>query len=229
MPPPRIAVWLHTCFRRAGSRELALTRESLAASDVGVYATVEQKPGQNPQQVFLDGWRRVAKAAAGCSHVLRLEDDVLVNRHLRHNLERWAALDEPNFGAGWLYCHEGVRDDLRNDGGGRAWARGPLSGDLFRLVPRLHGAQGVLLPARNLDRIIARAEMLTAELLDAPCGPDDPALINFDISLSSAVWATGTRVYLHEPALVGDVPDVESASGNVRPGGSSRFSPDFRR
>lgn len=151
-----------------------VTRASIEASDIGTaYQRSLQPPDLTPREHFLRLLRRMADVRTPL--VLRLEDDALVNRHILHNVRTWLALDDPRFGAGWLFC------PLDRPYGG-LWDRSEL-----------HGSVGVVLRTEDIPRLIPRVERWFDE---------HERRLSQDIALSRAVWLSGKRLFLHRPALV---------------------------
>jgi len=97
--PLTVAVYVQSHAGRAALVEQL--RLTLEASDVGTdYKVLLHPPGQPIADFFHDVLGTMGQSTADL--VVRLEDDVLVNRHFRHNTLTWPALHEPSFGMGWL-------------------------------------------------------------------------------------------------------------------------------
>lgn len=98
MSAPSLGVFVQTHSGRG--EVLGGLRASLEASDVGAaYEVIVHPPGVTVVEHFMGVLR--AMRDSDTDLVLRLEDDALVNRHLRHNLTTWPAIYAANFGAGW--------------------------------------------------------------------------------------------------------------------------------
>jgi hypothetical protein len=170
--------------------------------------------GQRLRAFFLDVLRTMASSSA--EYVVRLEDDVVVNKHLIPNLLSWGALSEPNFGCGWLFVPDGVlRDGQRLGHSPRGWP--------FRKNRLLHCAQGVVLPTRIVGELVPLVERF---LRTAPGSAQQ------DLSLSAAVWDSRRRVYLHDPPLVEhriQTPSTLGHQATVSRTTGGRFQADWRR
>lgn len=162
-----------------------VTLDSIHASDIGTDFYISlQPPDLTPRQHFLRLLRWMADAPT--PYVLRLEDDAIVNRHILANIRSWPALDDPRFGAGWLFC------PLDRPYGG-LWDRSEL-----------HGSVGVVLPTEDIPRLIPRVERWFEE---------HERRLSQDIALSRAVWLSGKRLFLHRPALVDHQGGGKSSTG----------------
>lgn len=175
------------------------TRRSLEASDIGErYEVAQQRPELTPREHFLellDG-----AALAPTEWVLRLEDDVLVNRHIISNLESWPAKTDPRFGIGWLFDPGGTtrttHDKMYQRTGKDRWHRG-----------RLHCCQGVLMRTAEVPELRAHAERWFAL---------NPGRLSQDLALSEAVQAMGREICVHGPPLVEHLVNYQSTLGNAR-------------
>ena len=109
-----IAARIISCPDRAAI--LSRTLELWRATDWGCDPAVEMDSGDHPDVVarIAEAWQRALDHAAGAAadYWLFLEDDVVPNRFLRHNLERWLPLrssrpDGPLF-ASLYWCQHPV-------------------------------------------------------------------------------------------------------------------------
>lgn len=191
------------------------TRRSIEASDIGArYELALQAPDRTPREHFLALLKRAALAPT--PWVLRLEDDVLVNQSIIHNLQTWPAKSDPQLGAGWLFDPGGttrtVHDRMYGRVGTDRWHQGEL-----------HCCQGVLLPTECLTEL---AE-LSARWFDA-----HPGKLSQDLALSHAVAEMGLAICVHAPPLVEHLAHHTSTLGNpVMRWHTTEgaFKPDWRR
>lgn len=198
--PTAIYVWMQTTVRRDSSK----TIHSIKHSDIGMRfdMVIDMIDRKFPQDyVSLQTWwagawsiRIECAKKLGKTHILRLEDDILVNEHILHNLSCWRALESPRFGVGTLFVpdHWATRPELmRVD---------PATGATFRSVRDIEGAQGQLLSLETAQRIIdgvpaamAQREQETGELHPQP---------SFDWSVTRSAANLGLLTFVHDPALV---------------------------
>jgi hypothetical protein len=107
----KIQAFMLSCPQRQALREETLA--DLRATDWGgevvvVVDDTDHPRRQDRQERTSLRLLREALARPGWDHLLFLEDDLKFNRHLRHNLERWAPLTEGRVGLASLY-NPGVR------------------------------------------------------------------------------------------------------------------------
>jgi len=160
-----------------------LLRESLAASDVGEATWLLHPPGKTAWEHWEEAHRTAARSPADL--VLLLEDDVILNRHLRHNVETWARLRDPEFAAGWLYNPGGyARQDQWYDGG-VDW----------------YGTCAVLIAPALLSACVDEAKILRAGRRD------------WDHCFSEAILRNG-KIGIHYPSLAEHLDELPSAVGN---------------
>ena len=77
-------------------------RASIEESDIGKnYEVVLQEPGVGLIEHFVGLLRRMGRAKTELA--LRLEDDVIVNRFIVHNLTTWPAVHQARFLIGWAF------------------------------------------------------------------------------------------------------------------------------
>jgi hypothetical protein len=192
-----VKVLVHT----SEARKLLLDRtlQSLYESDVRTDFEVAVGPCPWDRAAWDHALEAVRKASTCAEYVLRLEDDVIVNRHIIHNCLTWPAIHEDTFGVGWLFLHDGTwnpkaavierrrgRADLCMNWGGS-----------------ICGGQGQLFKSEHVERILAHIEdarknkvMSTGEYLT----PDWPLMM--DGSVSCATRLAGLWCFMHEPSLV---------------------------
>lgn len=207
---PSLGVFVQT---HAG-REPVLNglRASLEASDVGSdYQVMVHPPGQSVVEHFFGVLAAMRDAKTDL--VLRLEDDAVLNRHLRHNLTTWPAIHRPDFGAGWAMSPPlSVLDWIY-----RKRVHNPAR---KRLIPI---CVAVMFWRRDMDWVIAGCERWFAER-----GGNA-----MDFAMSAAVHDRGRRNYLHDPC-VADHRILGVASTLAHPHKSSStaagaYSPTWRR
>ncbi len=155
-------------------------RASLEASDIGTdYLVMMHPPARTVVEHFLDVLR--AMRDADTELVLRLEDDAVVNRHVRHNLTTWPAIHRPDFGAGWAMSPPlSVLDWIY-----RKRVRNPSR---RRLIPI---CAAVMFWRRDMDWILAGCERWFAI-------HGGNAM---DFAISAAVHDKGKGNYLHDPCV----------------------------
>jgi hypothetical protein len=188
-----VLCYLHTCPQRAGFRDKTIW--SIRKSDVGDdFVTIEHEPGLSRAEIIV-WWQaellRLCDEAerAGKRWLLRFEDDVLVNRHIMHNVCSWPALLESSFGMGTLF----LWDELAKDS--NCLGRSP-SGLLYRRKHECPGSQCQLISTKILRRIVPQFDALRAHYWPNARG------FAMDGCPSAAIWRRGLLVYIHEPSLV---------------------------
>jgi hypothetical protein len=180
----RILVWVHTWHGRSDPARAATLRSLDMSDAAGRYEVMCQPVGVHRDDFYMATLRSIC-ARRDIDYMIRLEDDVVVSRHLLHNVSRWKATRHSRFGAGWL----SVTDELLADE-----VNCPkLDGFRIREFPECHFAGGVLMGVRALSAILPFVE----ERLRAGGKNFAPGC-----SLSRAVWKSGQRVFFHEPSIV---------------------------
>lgn len=183
----------HVFASRDGSRPVAHARlrSSLARSDVGQYHWHTQEC-EDPWE----HWERVHRRAAESSarFVAVLEDDIVVNQHLRHNLESAPALGDPIMGAVFGFNLQ-------------AYASSVPLGESKPLERReAYCTQCVVYPT---DRLVGYVEQSLR--LRSRNGRWYP----WDVAITRAVYDSGTsdnpkRVLVHNPSLIEHPDDLPS-------------------
>jgi hypothetical protein len=192
-------------------------KASIEASDIGTnYQWRVQPPGMSIEEHMYDCMR--AGRDTGADLVLRLEDDVLVNRHILYNLGTWKAPDDPRFGLGWAF-------DPGGRTGWRARFRTRLRADRWEegLVPF---SQAVLMRPGDIEDIIVHSRRYF-DTIAYYGGAQDNAL-------TYAVAALGKQVAVHAPSLSEHlIEQMPSQFGHrhAKPIASSNgsFDPDWKR
>jgi len=200
-----VKVWVHSCEFRAGSECLTRTLLSLRESDIGNDFEVCMGPPWTPQvltdpeaKLYMDPWwkdtlmRKSEESTAGGKrgYVLRLEDDVIVNRHILHNVKTWPALDEPQFGMGDLFNYDGMWPDFLD----LTRLRPVRDGVLRRLELDQIGAQGQLFASAALPKVFNKVPRAFEMWSSCGCA--------YDHIVSRACNYAGFGYYAHLPSLV---------------------------
>lgn len=185
-------------IQTVAGREAALeqTCRSVQASDIGTdYSVAVHPAGLTTEQHCIAILRDLA--ASGRPYALRLEDDVIVNQHILHNLTTWPALSESNFGAAWAYVPACLLFDMARLG------YGPKTRASFRWNgPELGGSLGVFFRTADLPAIIE-------------CMEQHQGLAQ-DWSMSMAVYELGKVVYFAKPSLIEHNVAMDSAMGHTK-------------
>lgn len=183
----------------------ALSYASLRASDIGESFIISEHP---PGISAREHWQATHELAARATSefVLVLEDDVLVNTHILHNIATWRYKhDLKTFSAGWLYAPGGYS---RRD----TWYAG--SWDWY-------GTCGVLYRTSYLPFLIDAAWTRMREMKQP-----------WDLSIAWACHLEGRRIRVHHPALVEHLNELPSKMGNPvggRRDSGGTFSQSWRR
>lgn len=200
-------VVLQTVAARARAR--IPTLRSIANSDIGNNFSIlhgncgdrEGDPQAADSMTFGEHLATVLRSfpASGKPWGIWLEDDVLLNEQILHNLARWEATRKDNFGVGWLFLPFGTSRDgnrLGRDGG-----------ELYRRLEKgfMHVSVAVLFRSDLCNEIADRITVID------PCG------VKFDLSVSEAVLDMERRCYLHEPSLAEHRIDIPSTLGHEHP------------
>jgi hypothetical protein len=204
---PTLGAWLYTCPERALVCAGTLRRWQL--TDWGEVPTVVVDDGTPPTSTvrLLANARRTLTLAA-TQHVdyyLFLEDDLLFNPHLRHNLLHWQPLSD-----GWLWMGSLFNPGLAPD-------EATLTGNLWRTrhfqatADGYYGALAFVLSRAALTRILRDWETQSGA---------------FDLRLGALAQRHAGGVVMHVPSLVQHMP-VTSTWGGV-PVRSPDFDPFYR-
>lgn len=184
--------------------------KAVAQSDLKVSTTLVQQPNVNPWQHFFDVLD--AMCAADADYVIRLEDDAIINRHLRHNCLTWPAAHRPRFGAGWLYSAPRSSQDFTHHD------RKPR----FR-GSRLEGCVAVLFKRLTLVELLPRMRAWAKQ---------NPAGYCYDFAISIPILDSGYEIWLHRPVIAEHNRHLKSAFGHViLPSHHTQgaFKPNWRR
>jgi hypothetical protein len=177
--PASVTAWMITCAERRETCRMTLA--SLAGTDwpdLSLKILVDpETAGDRRDRISQQVLRAMQQFLDESTHYLfLLEDDLIFNRHLRHNLERWRPFSQHNLGVGGLY-NPGLRE-LAFDIVGRAVAVAP---------PDAFGTQALLLSRPTVIHATAEWGSLRA-----------PA----DLRLMHLAGQLGQPVYYHTPSLV---------------------------
>jgi len=219
--PAEISVVVHTHPPRLPY--LGTLTESIAQSDIMVfdqdYEVACEPPGMRRYEKLLFWLMALLRHARRGKYVLCLDDDVIVNRHILHNLASWPALEDPNFGMGVAFCGGMVLEPPLIQtpyGWRRERALTPQSQAHFyrseilteatmRIWDVLHkeGYRGI-----KIEKIVYR----------------------FDGNITAAFGALRRRIYVHRPSLVdcSEVSMIESLAERRPRGKGAREVADFK-
>lgn len=188
-----IAVVVQAC-PAPGRPGWADVQASIETSDIGKnYQALYQPPGRSIREHFLDSLRRGADT--GADLVLRLEDDIEVNRHILDNLRAWPAIDAKQFGVGWAFDPGGVANTTYH----RKWDLVPTK--WYWHDRKLSGSLAVLMWSKDVPTLCRLCEQWFAQH-NSPCEQD--------LALSCATLAMGRRIAVHAPSLVEHRPGMAS-------------------
>lgn len=231
-----VKVWVHSCEFRAGSECLTRTLLSLRESDIGNDFEVCMGPPWTPQvltdpeaKLYMDPWwkdtlmRKSEESTAGGKrgYVLRLEDDVIVNRHILHNVKTWPALDEPKFGVGDLFNYDQTWPDLAD----RMRIRRVREDVFRRLELDQVGSQGQLLAAAAIPAILAKVGRAHEYY-------SNKLFISYDLMTSRPCAYAGYGFYAHIPSLVNCHDGCRASTWNSKRDGlfsHKNFDLDWKR
>jgi len=197
-------VWVQATTRRDYSPTLA----SIEASDIGKNYHLHLDPSERVfprdyaalQQWWYDAMLEMCLAAHSNdqSWMLRLEDDIIVNESILHNIYTWPALDDPLFGFGTLF-HPDYWDSAP-----KIFASSPFSKEKYRNTKDVEGAQAQVF---HVDTLLQILPFVKEAICSRGLGrPQDPP--SFDWGLSRAAFMLGCRqkyrkqVFVHSPGLV---------------------------
>ena len=203
---PRIGAFMYTCPERRAVCEGTLGR--WRATDWGEDPVVMIDTGTGPtstERLAANGRRMLERALdSEADYYLFLEDDLIFNFHLRHNLEHWAPVSDRTLWAGSLF-NPAIRIAETN----------PLSlwGARSCVCERGHffGTQAVVMSRR--------AVIETLREWDVTPGP-------YDLRLGAIVERYSPGVVLHLPSLVQHVGARSTWGGE--PIRAINFDPFFR-
>jgi hypothetical protein len=209
-------IWVNHCAQREGTGFLEETVRSLDASDaVGRYEVWTHDPTEQNQNDWLTD--RLRQAASMSKWFIRLENDVVVNRNLCHNVCNWSATEEPDFGLGLLFGNWTLFN-----GAARLNLSRNKNGNLSRKTRWIEGAQAQLFKSSTVERILSNYAKNKRELQLAPWYTEDRCMPDFWVS--TGVFEACLATYIHTPSLVQHVGTVSTFGGKDA---SQIYSEDF--
>lgn len=206
--------WIHTCPQRVG--RLQALRESIEASDLGSAIEIVC-PAKGTLEI--ERWNRakLLELSGKFEWIVRIEDDVVINKHIVHNLETWAALyTGEDFGVALLHLNKFYWQDTNVVSRMR---RDRRSGSLWLDQRLVCGAQGQVFNSDVFSKeIYPRLPLMTGAEMDT--------------GMTGAVYDAGLRTYISYPDMV-EQSDIaaDSAIGHTASDakyGSDNFSLDYR-
>lgn len=208
-----VTVFLQTCPQR--DAYITPTLGSLKQSDT-TFQVLRQPEGQRHCRFFLDVLKQMAGAET--PWVIRLEDDVLVSRYLTHNFLSWPALNEPDFGVGWLFTSEMVKLCTPEDSRGFRLRGDPVMPNAFGVGLHVETARACVAEyARWIDEYGCGLHHRTRRGCEHHNGTPHPVCqFGQDALFSRTAWNLGKRVFLATPALV-EARIVPTVVGTVYP------------
>jgi hypothetical protein len=201
--PPRILPVMISCPDREALRERSL--RSFAKTDWASEAPLVQidseleEPDRRIRQTrnTLRALRRGLETSA--EYILFLEDDLIFNRHLWHNLMHWLPLREGRLTLGGLY-NPGLRETACS-----------IADQAVLVKPgHIYGSQALLLPRDVVARVVRRWNRISGMQ---------------DIRISRLAAGSGAAHY-HAPSLVQHVGFKSLWGGSYH--GAVDFDPDWR-
>ena len=175
------------------------TRASIEASDIAENYRRVVHPPKLTLQEFVLRFLDVMYEESDAEFVLRLEDDIEVNRHILHNVRSWPALSDPRFGIGWVfdpggeYSERSIIDRIYNQLGTDGWRWG--------IVPRSFGV------------VFRRSELPAIRKYMQGWFPGNRPDY-YDLAYGLAASTLGKHVCVHSPSLVEHDPTLPSTLGH---------------
>jgi hypothetical protein len=222
----KIRTWVHACTTR--SEKHGPTIESLDDSDLkGRYELIECPSWKDVGIPAINKWwcdtmvRLATEPFEGGSppdFVVRLEDDVVVNKHILHNIETWPSLQENDFGMGLIFNWDCLWPPLPQM---QRWRK---NGCLIRLDVDIACAQGQVFRADFIPSLVRRIPKSQTWF--------PPWHVVFDHVATRATRLAGKYVHVHLPSLVNCHRGCHvGVGGDRRPGNYSNktFHPTWKR
>jgi hypothetical protein len=221
--PEEIAVVVHTCPARRD--KLEPLKKSLAESDATCVVWEEEPEGATNFEARLHYLDLLCRAARRAPYVLRLEDDIIVNKHLLHNLCTWPALRDEYFGMGLAFVNRLLYEEPHN------YDNHTNQYGVYRNPASTPWAQAHFFKSLPLRSAVESYWQLLYEKrgLGARC---ENMSLAFDWAITQAMGDRGYRVYLHQPSLADctEVADVRVSGAIIRvPHRARDFDPDWKR
>jgi hypothetical protein len=190
-------------------------RKAIEESDIGTdYTLAMHPPGRTTFEHFLEVLDRMADAPTDL--VVRLEDDVDVNRHFKHNVLSWPTLHHKDFGIGWLFDPGGNTYSIHD----RMYQRAP-SHEVWEHSQLAYSLAAVLW-RKDVPAVRAHCAKFYAKY-----GGDAQ-----DLALSETPISLGRRLVRHAPSLVEhmiDLPSTLSHGHNIHATSQGSFFKDWKR
>lgn len=207
--PPRVRTFMLTC---AGRRSVwAGTMARWRATDWGDDPVVVRDPGTGratPDHIATAAHRVLQLAAdQDADYFLFLEDDLLFNLHIRHNLLRWPPIRDRRLWMGSLF-NPGLPPVPRTTVADiRARRAVPIAPGGY------WGGQGFVLSRAALDTALREWRTGTSQY--------------YDPRLAEIAWRNGAEVLNHVPSLVQQIP-IPSTWSDYAPPRAIDFDPFYR-
>lgn len=212
MKPSDLYVWVHTWWGRDGTS--LPYEQSIMDSDLSDWIVHKQPKSRERNEFYLAVLRKFLKS--GRPFMLRLEDDVHVNRFIQHNVINWQALRDPKFGIGFL----------------------STSARMHRMLHPKQCKYPNTLTYNKLNNHFGGGWVASAKAIKAAI-PDIKAILDCvnqsggfgpTTAVNDAMVRTGWRCFLHDPAIV----EVDLSIPSHRFGtktnryGAQPFEPEWR-
>jgi len=197
--------------------------ESIEQSDIGKdYTLILQPPELSIRQNFMAILKRMGQCKT--EMVLRLEDDVLVNRYILENIESWPERHEERFGCGWCFDPGGTTYSVRD----RMYQRPPTQNRWVN-VPHLAYSQAVLFYVKDMKEV----SHYVWQWFSSRGGLKQPKACEQDLAIAWAINQMKRQVCIHAPSLAEHLIDMPSSLGHNHPQNSGTsngtFSVEWRR
>jgi len=212
VPVDEFYVWVHTWW---GRRFDVPVFESINGSDIKEWWEHRQPRTQDRDSFYLSVLRKFI--ASDKRFMLRLEDDVIVNRYIMHNTSTWEAINDKLFGIGFLSTSERMHKVLRP-------TSCKYANTLYYNKIGNHFGGGWIVERSALESVMPDVEAILQAVKDS--GGFGPTT-----SVADAMCRTGHRCFLHDPALVKidlSIPSHRFGTATNRYG-EQPFDPEFRR
>jgi hypothetical protein len=182
--------WIHNCPQRATSVEATI--ESVGESDIDQWTLWCHSEDLKSAEEIERWWEeRLLEASDKSDFVLRLEDDVVVNKHIEHNIKNWPALQRDDFGVGSVF-------DLADT----VWYRFKEPDGTVWNGEDWITAQGLVFKSSLVPKLVSRMREIRKDAFKFR----RVLRLNFDQVVAAAIHDMGLRVFFHEPCLVDCIP-----------------------
>lgn len=165
------------------------TEESCAASDLSDWRVWAHSSNLKTTEELELWWEeRLLEAATKGEFFLRLEDDVVVNQHIEHNVKSWKALSRPDFGFGMLFMMKNAPYYRHKTEDGMTYSEDRI--DIY--------GPGIVFRAEVVPSLVKQMRKIRDEGRNRRM-----LLVNFDQILQQAAMELGLKAFVHEePCLV---------------------------